>query len=94
MTEDETSTGQVRLERLLPVLTKVMLEKKYRAQPETILMQAFETLDVDKKGYLLPGKVGCVFPMVISSEFRMGEIDLFFFNSNFRRNFKIFQRRR
>ena len=79
MTEDETSTGQVRLERLLPVLTKVMLEKKYRAQPETILMQAFETLDVDKKGYLLPGKVGCVFPMVISSEFRMGEIDLFFF---------------
>lgn len=55
MTEDETSTGQVRLERLLPVLTKVMLEKKYRAQPETILMQAFETLDVDKKGYLLPG---------------------------------------
>ena len=57
MTEDETSTGQVRLERLLPVLTKVMLEKKYRAQPETILMQAFETLDVDKKGYLLPGKI-------------------------------------
>ena len=54
MTEDETSTGNVRLERLLPVLTKVMLEKKYRSQPETVLMQAFETLDVDKKGYLLP----------------------------------------
>lgn len=61
MTEDETSTGQVRLERLLPVLTKVMLEKKYRAQPETILMQAFETLDVDKKGYLLPEEISKYF---------------------------------
>ena len=79
MTEDETSTGQVRLERLLPVLTKVMLEKKYRAQPETILMQAFETLDVDKKGYLLPGIIF----------FRKSD-----FKAKFRRNFKIFQRRR
>ena len=79
MTEDETSTGQVRLERLLPVLTKVMLEKKYRAQPETILMQAFETLDVDKKGYLLPGNF---------TKF------LLKFKVHFRRNFKIFQRRR
>ena len=56
MTEDETQTGQVRLERLLPVLVKIILEKKFRAQTETVLMQAFETLDVDKKGYLLPGE--------------------------------------
>ena len=56
-TEDETATGYVRLERLLPVLTKVLLDKKFRAQPETVLLQAFETLDTDKKGYLMPGTV-------------------------------------
>jgi Ca2+-binding EF-hand superfamily protein len=61
MTEDETSTGNVRLERLLPVLTKVMLEKKYRSQPETVLMQAFETLDLDNKGYLLPNEISKYF---------------------------------
>ena len=55
-TEDQSATGQVRLEALLPVLVEEMLEKKYRASSETILMQAFETLDVDKKGYLLPSK--------------------------------------
>ena len=55
-TEDQSATGQVRLEALLPVLVEEMLEKKYRASSETILMQAFETLDVDKKGYLLPSE--------------------------------------
>lgn len=54
-TEDETATGYVRLDRLLPVLTKVLLDKKFRSQPETVLLQAFETLDIDKKGYLMPG---------------------------------------
>ena len=54
-TEDETATGYVRLDRLLPVMTKVLLEKKFRSQPEPVLLQAFETLDIDKKGYLLPG---------------------------------------
>jgi Ca2+-binding EF-hand superfamily protein len=29
-TEDETASGYVRLDRLLPVLTKVLLDKKYR----------------------------------------------------------------
>ena len=60
-TEDQSATGQVRLEALLPVLVEEMLEKKYRAQPETILMQAFETLDVDKKGYLLPAEIAKYF---------------------------------
>jgi len=54
-TEDETATGYVRLDRLLPVLTKVLLDKKFRSEPETTLLQAFETLDIDKKGYLMPG---------------------------------------
>lgn len=56
-TEDEAATGFVRLDRLLPVLTKVLLDKKFRSAPETTLLQAFETLDLDKKGYLLPGGV-------------------------------------
>lgn len=55
-TEDEAATGFVRLDRLLPVLTKVLLDKKFRSAPETTLLQAFETLDLDKKGYLLPGE--------------------------------------
>ena len=78
-TEDQSATGQVRLEALLPVLVEEMLEKKYRAQPETVLMQAFETLDVDKKGYLMPSKYlrfySCINFLI------------------FRRNLKVLQRR-
>jgi len=60
-TEDETATGYVRLDRLLPVMTKVLLEKKFRSQPEPVLLQAFETLDIDKKGYLLPDEISKYF---------------------------------
>ena len=58
-TEDEAATGFVRLDRLLPVLTKVLLDKKFRSAPETTLLQAFETLDVDKKGYLFVIRWSC-----------------------------------
>ena len=34
---------------------------EYRAQPESILLQAFETLDIDKKGYLLPEEISSFF---------------------------------
>merc|ERR1712189_57866 len=60
-TEDQSATGQVRLEALLPVLVEEMLKKKYRASSETILMQAFETLDLDKKGYLMPNEISKYF---------------------------------
>ncbi|CBY30457.1 unnamed protein product [Oikopleura dioica] len=56
-TEDETASGFVRLDRLLPVLTQCILEKRYRPVPENILLKAFEALDTDKKGYLLPEEI-------------------------------------
>ena len=80
-TEDETATGYVRLDRLLPVMTKVLLEKKFRSQPEPVLLQAFETLDIDKKGYLLPGK------SISVAHRRLLQV------RTFRRNQQILQRR-
>merc|ERR1712210_229523 len=56
-TEDETASGFVRLDRLLPVLTQCILEKRYRPEPENVLLKAFEALDTDKKGYLLPEEI-------------------------------------
>ncbi|XP_061089572.1 dynein regulatory complex protein 8 isoform X1 [Conger conger] len=52
--EDEELTGLVRLEKFLPVMTKVLMERKFRPVPEELLLQAFEVLDQEKKGYLEP----------------------------------------
>lgn len=56
-TEDETASGFVRLDRLLPVLTQCVLEKRYKPEPENVILKAFESLDTDKKGYLLPEEI-------------------------------------
>ncbi|KAM9366698.1 dynein regulatory complex protein 8 [Symphorus nematophorus] len=46
--------GYVHLDKFLPAMTKVLLEHKFPPIPEDLLLQAFEVLDKEKKGYLEP----------------------------------------
>ncbi|XP_004626982.1 EF-hand calcium-binding domain-containing protein 2 [Octodon degus] len=50
--EEEEPTGYIRYEKFLPVMTKVLLEERYRPIPDDVLLQAFETLDSAKRGFL------------------------------------------
>ncbi|KAM3876955.1 uncharacterized protein ACN63O_011810 [Diretmus argenteus] len=50
----EDHTGYIQFERFLPTMTKVLLERKFRPIPEDLVLQAFEVLDQQKKGYLEP----------------------------------------
>ncbi|XP_004605586.1 dynein regulatory complex protein 8 isoform X2 [Sorex araneus] len=50
--EEEEPTGYIRYEKFLPVMIKVLQEKRYRPIPEDVLLQAFEVLDPEKRGYL------------------------------------------
>ncbi|XP_077148449.1 dynein regulatory complex protein 8 [Ranitomeya variabilis] len=50
--EEEEPTGYIRFEKFLPMMTKVLLERRYRPIPEDILLRAFEVLDEMKKGFL------------------------------------------
>ncbi|XP_008266388.1 dynein regulatory complex protein 8 isoform X2 [Oryctolagus cuniculus] len=50
--EEEEPTGYIRYEKFLPVMTKVLLEKRYRPIPEDVLLRAFEALDPAKRGFL------------------------------------------
>ncbi|XP_073904898.1 dynein regulatory complex protein 8 isoform X3 [Castor canadensis] len=50
--EEEEPTGYIRFEKFLPVMTKVLLERRYRPIPEDVLLRAFEVLDTAKRGYL------------------------------------------
>uniref|UniRef100_A0A8C3CCM4 EF-hand calcium binding domain 2 n=1 Tax=Cairina moschata TaxID=8855 RepID=A0A8C3CCM4_CAIMO len=50
--EEEEPTGYVHLEKFLPVMTKVLLDRSYRPIPEDVLLHAFEALDENKCGYL------------------------------------------
>ncbi|XP_048830511.1 dynein regulatory complex protein 8 isoform X1 [Brienomyrus brachyistius] len=52
--EEEEPTGYIHFEKFLPVMTKVLMERKFRPIPEHLLIQAFEVLDQQKKGYLEP----------------------------------------
>uniref|UniRef100_A0A3B3ZCC8 EF-hand domain-containing protein n=1 Tax=Periophthalmus magnuspinnatus TaxID=409849 RepID=A0A3B3ZCC8_9GOBI len=49
---EEDHTGFIHLEKFLPVMTNVLLEKRFPPIPEDKLLQAFEVLDKEKKGYL------------------------------------------
>ncbi|XP_031294358.1 dynein regulatory complex protein 8 isoform X2 [Camelus dromedarius] len=40
--EEEEPTGYIRYEKFLPVMTEVLLERRYRPIPEDILLRAFE----------------------------------------------------
>uniref|UniRef100_A0A8B9DY20 EF-hand calcium binding domain 2 n=1 Tax=Anser cygnoides TaxID=8845 RepID=A0A8B9DY20_ANSCY len=50
--EEEEPTGYIHLEKFLPVMTKVLLDRSYRPIPEDVLLHAFEALDENKCGYL------------------------------------------
>ncbi|XP_016056869.1 PREDICTED: EF-hand calcium-binding domain-containing protein 2 [Miniopterus natalensis] len=50
--EEEEPTGYIRFEKFLPVMTNVLLERRYRPIPEDILLRAFEVLDTAKRGFL------------------------------------------
>ncbi|KAI1895861.1 hypothetical protein AGOR_G00111120 [Albula goreensis] len=52
--EEDEPTGFIRFEKFLPTMTKVLMERKFRPIPEELLIQAFEVLDQEKKGYLEP----------------------------------------
>ncbi|KAK5872403.1 hypothetical protein PBY51_013111 [Eleginops maclovinus] len=51
---EEDHTGFIQLDSFLPVMSKVLLEHKFPPIPEDLLLQAFEVLDKEKKGYLEP----------------------------------------
>ncbi|XP_023103817.1 dynein regulatory complex protein 8 isoform X1 [Felis catus] len=51
--EEEEPTGYIRFEKFLPVMTEILLERRYRPIPEDILLRAFEVLDPSKRGFLL-----------------------------------------
>lgn len=50
--EEEEQTGYIRLEKFLPVMTAIIMKKNYRPHAEDKILKAFQTLDVDGKGYL------------------------------------------
>ncbi|XP_061482387.1 dynein regulatory complex protein 8 isoform X3 [Rhineura floridana] len=50
--EEEEPTGFIRLEKFLPMMTRVLMERRYRPIPEDILLCAFEVLDQNKCGHL------------------------------------------
>ncbi|KAJ8776346.1 hypothetical protein J1605_015644 [Eschrichtius robustus] len=52
LVEEEEPTGYIRFEKFLPVMTEVLLERRYRPIPEDILLRAFEVLDPAKRGFL------------------------------------------
>ncbi|XP_028292109.1 dynein regulatory complex protein 8 [Gouania willdenowi] len=51
---EEDHSGLIHLDRVLPTMTKILLENKFPPIPEDVLLQAFEVLDKDKKGFLDP----------------------------------------
>ncbi|XP_029438862.1 dynein regulatory complex protein 8 isoform X2 [Rhinatrema bivittatum] len=50
--EDEEPTGYIRFEKFLPMMTRVLLERRYRPSTEDVLLRAFEVLDQNRKGFL------------------------------------------
>ncbi|XP_062830784.1 dynein regulatory complex protein 8 isoform X1 [Anolis carolinensis] len=50
--EEEEPTGFIRLEKFLPMMTRILMERRYRPIPEDILLRAFEVLDQNKCGHL------------------------------------------
>ncbi|XP_039766857.1 dynein regulatory complex protein 8-like [Ornithorhynchus anatinus] len=50
--EEDEPTGYSHLEKFIPMMTKVLMEKRYRLIPEDVLLCAFEILDPSKQGHL------------------------------------------
>ncbi|XP_076012193.1 dynein regulatory complex protein 8 [Genypterus blacodes] len=51
---EEDHTGFIHFNRFLPVMTKVLLERKFPPIPEDLVLEAFEVLDKENQGYLKP----------------------------------------
>ncbi|XP_061881904.1 dynein regulatory complex protein 8 [Entelurus aequoreus] len=51
---EEDETGYIHLDRFLPAMTTVLLEHKFPPISEDVLLEAFEVLDTEKKGFLDP----------------------------------------
>merc|ERR1712179_625333 len=49
---EEDATGYIRFEKFLPMMTKVLMERRYKPMPEDQILKAFQVLDTDMKGYL------------------------------------------
>lgn len=50
--EEEDEAGYIRFEKFLGLMTKVLMERRYKPSPEDVLLKAFLVLDQDGKGYL------------------------------------------
>ncbi|XP_075906059.1 dynein regulatory complex protein 8 isoform X2 [Nelusetta ayraudi] len=49
---EEDHAGFAHVDKFLPAMTKVLLENKFPPIADDLLLQAFEVLDKNKKGYL------------------------------------------
>ncbi|NWH81789.1 DRC8 protein, partial [Piaya cayana] len=49
---EEPRTVYFHLEKFLPVMMKVILDRRYPPIPEDVLLHAFEALDQNKCGYI------------------------------------------
>lgn len=50
--EEEEPTGYIRYEKFAPMMTHVLMERRYKPAPEDMLLRAFEVLDTASKGFL------------------------------------------
>ena len=50
--EEEEPTGYIKLDRFETMMTRVLMERKYRPCVEEKILRALEILDTDRKGYL------------------------------------------
>jgi len=50
--EEEEPTGYIRYEKFVPVMTHVLMERRYKPASEEQMLRAFEVLDAEGKGYL------------------------------------------
>ncbi|XP_074660418.1 dynein regulatory complex protein 8-like [Tubulanus polymorphus] len=50
--EEEEPTGYIRFEKFLPMMTHVLMERRYKAALEDQLLKAFQVLDAESKGHI------------------------------------------
>ncbi|KAH3853176.1 dynein regulatory complex protein 8-like [Dreissena polymorpha] len=50
--EEEEPTGYIRFEKFSIMMTKVLIERRYKPTPDDQILRAFQVLDTEGKGYL------------------------------------------
>ncbi|WAR19408.1 DRC8-like protein [Mya arenaria] len=50
--EEEEQIGYIRFEKFLTMMTKVLMERRYKPTPEDQILKAFQVLDSENKGHL------------------------------------------